>query len=72
MAANFSAATVWNSRTDNRDVYFSNFIMNVKNMLGTISCRNKEYCILNKEYSKTEREKHAMQIVKELQEQKKR
>lgn len=72
LAANFSAATVWNSRTDNRDVYFSNFIMNVKNMLGTISCRNKEYCILNKEYSKTEREKHAMQIVKELQEQKKR
>lgn len=72
LAANYSAATVWNSWTDNRDVYFSNFIMNAKNMFGAISCKNTEYIILNKLYTKDERDKNAIQIVQELQEKGKR
>ena len=71
-AANYSTATVRNSWTPVKNTYFSNFIMGTQNMFGVVSCRNKEYCILNKQYTKEEREKTAKQIVKELQDQNKR
>gem|GEM_PF-1140765 len=41
-------------------------------MFGVVSCRNQEYCILNKKYTKEDREKTAKQIARELQEQGKR
>ena len=71
-AANYSTATVRNSWTPVKNTYFSNFIMNTQNMFGVVSCRNQEYCILNKKYTKEDREKTAKQIAKELQEQGKR
>lgn len=67
VAANYSAVTVWNSWTNNKNIYFSNFIINSQNILWSISCKNKEYLILNKQYKKEEREANAREIVKELQ-----
>ena len=71
-AANYSTATVRNSWTPVTNTYFSNFIMNVDNMLGVVSCRGKQHCILNKQHNKEDWEKTAIQIVTELQDQKKR
>lgn len=71
-AANYATSTVRNSRTPVKNTHFSNFIMNSQNMFGVVSCRNKEYCILNKQYSKEDREKTAKQIAKELQDNGKR
>lgn len=71
-AANYATSTVRNSRTPVKNTHFSNFIMNVENMLGVVSCRDKQYCILNKQYTKEQWEEKAIQIVTELQSQNKR
>ncbi|HRX63530.1 MAG TPA: hypothetical protein P5060_00270, partial [Candidatus Absconditabacterales bacterium] len=72
VAKNYSTSTVWNSWTPVNNAYFCNFIMGVSNMFGSVSCRNKSYCILNKQYSKSDREETVKSIIKELQYQKKR
>lgn len=70
--ANYSTATVRNAWTPVKNAYFSNFTMNTQHMFGVVSCRNREYCILNKQYTKEDREQTAKKIAKELQEQGKR
>jgi hypothetical protein len=37
---------------NSRDIYYSNRVINCSNMLGCVNIRNKEYCILNKQYTK--------------------
>ena len=72
IAANYSTATVWNSWTPVKNSYLCNFIIGVENMLGVVWCKNKSYCILNKQYTKGDWEEKAKQITQELIDQKKR
>ena len=47
-------------------VYYSEFCYNSKNCFGCMGLRNKEYCILNKQYTKEEYEKLAPQIIENM------
>ena len=49
--------------TDSNNVYYSDTCYNSKNCFGCMGLRNKEYCILNKKYSKEEYEKLVPQII---------
>ena len=69
---NYWTIAVRNSRENNKNCLYSNFIMYWTNLIGAISCRHKENIILNKQYSKEEREKIAQEIISELQEKWKR
>ncbi|HEV7701949.1 MAG TPA: hypothetical protein VGO63_00670 [Candidatus Paceibacterota bacterium] len=51
---------------DSSEAYFSQFCYNSKNIFGSIGLRNKNYCILNKEYTKEEYEKLVPQIIENL------
>ncbi|MEK9181419.1 MAG: hypothetical protein AAB786_00120 [Patescibacteria group bacterium] len=53
---------------DSSHVYYSQFCYNSKNIFGCISLRNKNYCILNKQYTKEEYEKFVPQIIENLKE----
>ncbi|KKT00987.1 MAG: hypothetical protein UW07_C0014G0016 [Candidatus Nomurabacteria bacterium GW2011_GWF2_43_8] len=48
------------------DVSYSMHIHDSKNLFGCISLRNKEYCILNKQYSKEEYEKLKERIIEHM------
>ena len=49
--------------TDSSYSYFSDACFNVENCFGCCGLRNKEYCILNKQYTKEEYEKLVPQII---------
>lgn len=51
---------------DSNYVFYSEFCFGSKNLFGCNGLRNKEYCILNKQYSKEEYEKLIPQIVENL------
>ncbi len=53
---------------DSSDVYFSQFCYNSKNIFGCIGLRNKNYCILNKEYTKEEYNALLPKIIESLKE----
>jgi len=48
---------------DSNYIYYSDTCYNCKNLFGCCGLRNKEYCILNKQYTKEEYEKLALQII---------
>jgi len=48
---------------DSSEMYYSQFCYNSRNCFGCFGLRNKEYCILNKKYSKEEYEKLVPQII---------
>jgi len=48
------------------NVYYSRFLENCKFCIWCIGLKNKEYCILNKQYSKEEREKKADEIFSQM------
>lgn len=50
------------------DIYYSDDCHHSNNLLGCISLRKKEYCILNKQYSKEEYEKLLPKIIEHLKE----
>jgi hypothetical protein len=52
--------------TESNYVYYSDTCYNSKNLFGCFGLRNKEYCILNKQYSKEEYEKLVPQIIENL------
>jgi len=54
------------------ETYLSDFLMNCNHMLGCINMQNSDHCILNKQYSKSEREVLAQQIIEQLQQEGKR
>ena len=54
--------------TDSNNVYYSDSCYNSKNIFGCYGLRNKEYCILNKQYTKDEYEKLFFQIIDNLKE----
>jgi len=41
---------------DSHDIFYSTYVRNSKNIFGCTELRNKEYCILNKQYSKEDYE----------------
>ncbi len=49
-----------------QDVYYSYNCHNSSNLFGCIGLRNKQYCILNKQYSKEEYEKLVPKIIKHM------
>lgn len=51
---------------DSNYVYFSDSCYNSKNLFGCFGLRNKEYCILNKQYAREEYEKLVPQIIENL------
>lgn len=50
----------------NRDVQYSMFTIGSSNMFGTVGVKKKEYCILNKQYSKEEYERLRSQIIEHI------
>lgn len=48
------------------DNYYCNFCENCKNCFGCIGLTHKEFCILNKQYTKEEYEKLAAQIIEKM------
>ena len=52
--------------TDSAYVYYSEACYNCKNCFGCFGLRNKEYCILNKQYTKEEYEKLVPQIIENM------
>ncbi len=58
---------LWNFYANNNtNVYYSNKIYNCKNCFACVWIRDKEYCILNKQYSKEEYEKVVSLIVTDM------
>jgi len=53
---------------DSREVSYSNEIQNSSNLFGCIGLRSKEYCILNKQYTKEEYEALVSKIIKHMEE----
>lgn len=51
---------------DSSFVYYSESCYNCQNCFGCFSLRNKQYCILNKQYSKDEYEKLVPQIIENM------
>jgi hypothetical protein len=50
----------------NSDLYYSSFCFNSKNCFGSVSLNQKEYCILNMQYSKEEYENLVPQIIENM------
>jgi hypothetical protein len=48
------------------NVYYCDYLVDVKNSIGCSNLRNGEYCILNKKYSKEEYEKLASQVIEKM------
>ncbi|MBI2415985.1 MAG: hypothetical protein HYV33_05000 [Candidatus Kerfeldbacteria bacterium] len=51
---------------DSSDVTYSEFILNSKNIFGSIGLRHQEYCILNKRYRLDEYEKLRINIIQQM------
>ncbi len=51
---------------DSSDTYYSQFCYNSKNIFGCTGLKNKEYCILNKQYKKEEYEKLVPKIIENM------
>lgn len=51
---------------ESQDVEYSKFIFSSKNIFGCMGLRHKEFCILNKQYTKDEYEKVRAQIVEDM------
>jgi len=51
---------------NSREVEYSMYGIGIKNCFGCINLRKKEYCILNKQYSKEEYEKLRLQIIDDM------
>jgi len=56
----FAIDHLWNG---NIDIYYSSYCMSNHDLFGCVGMRHKEYCILNKKYSKEEYEKLREKIV---------
>ena len=54
---------VWHN---NFDVYYSQFCKNSSNLFACIGLRNKQYCILNKQYTKEEYEQLVPKIIEHM------
>jgi len=54
--------------TNARDVEYSMYGGSLKNCFGCLNIRNKEFCILNKQYSREEYEKLKNHIIKDMKE----
>ncbi len=54
--------TIWWSK----NLYYCYFTMNSENCFGCISLKNKQYCILNKQYTKEEYEKLVPKIIENM------
>jgi len=52
------------------NIYYSEYCISAKNLFGCVGIRNKEYCILNKQYSKEEYEKLFAKIVEHMKKDK--
>ncbi|MCX6722967.1 MAG: hypothetical protein NT094_02745, partial [Candidatus Staskawiczbacteria bacterium] len=72
-----SFATGWNSfkvifstsiSNDGREIFYSSDIQNSSNLFGCMGLRNKQYCILNKQYKKEEYEKLVLKIIAHMDE----
>ena len=51
-----------------RELFYSMYCcQNVSNLFGCVGLRNKEYCILNKQYTKEEYEKLVAKIIQQMQ-----
>ncbi len=50
----------------NRDFYYSDNCHNSSDLFGCVGLRNKQYCILNKQYTKTEYEKLVPKIIEHM------
>jgi hypothetical protein len=64
-SSNIMFSTVVNS---SYDVRYSFSLENSKNMFGCVGLKNKQYCILNKQYTKEEYEKLIPKIIKHMDE----
>jgi hypothetical protein len=53
---------------DSNNVYYSDSCNNSNNLLGCFGLRNKQYCILNKQYTKEDYEKLVPQIIEGMKE----
>jgi len=63
-----SYQTLFSATTSNsRDVYYSYLTVNSHDIFGCVGVQRKEYCILNKQYSKSEYEDLASKIVEHMQ-----
>ena len=51
-----------------REIEYSQAVLNSSNIFGCSNIRNKQYCILNKQYSKEEFEKLREQIIRDMNE----
>ena len=51
-----------------RDIEYSLMVLSSSNMFGCANIRNKQYCILNKQYTKEEYEKLREQIIRDMNE----
>lgn len=51
---------------DSNHVYYSDTCMNSKNLFGCFGLRNKEYCILNRQYTKEEYEELTPHIIESM------
>ncbi len=51
------------------NIYYCNYVLNCKNCIGCVGLKDKEYCILNKQYSKEEWESVADVLFARLHEQ---
>ena len=58
----FATITCW----DVSDVFYSILCFNSKNLFGCFGLRNKNYCILNKQYTQEEYEKLVPQIIEHM------
>jgi hypothetical protein len=53
---------------DSSNIYYSDTCYNCKNLFGCCGLRNKEYCILNKQYTKEEYQKLVPKIIENMKE----
>jgi len=60
----FFTALTW----EGYDIHYSLYCKNSSHLFGCVGLRNKEYCILNKQYTKEEYEKLVPQIIKHMNE----
>ena len=56
----------WWAVTNNEDVEYSMFVTGCRNVFGCVGLKKREYCILNKQYSKEEFEKLRAQIIEQM------
>jgi len=52
-----------------KDCYYSSYLSGGTNLFACIGLKNKDYCLLNKSYTKQDREQHVSHIITSMQEQ---